>query len=57
MKKKKKIKDVQEIFNFINVLKIFNNLFVKLDDMLSLILLKKGRVYEFLENFTVYSQN
>lgn len=47
MKKKKKIKDVQEIFNFINVLKIFNNLFVKLDDMLSLILLKKGRVYEF----------
>jgi|JI6StandDraft_1071083.scaffolds.fasta_scaffold1291277_1 hypothetical protein len=47
MRKKKKTKDVQEIFNFINILKTFNNLFVKLDDMLALILLKKGRVYEF----------
>ena len=57
MKKKKKTKDLQEIINLMNVLKPFNNLLVKLDDMLSLILFKKGRIYEFDSGFTVYSQN
>lgn len=47
MKSAKKTKDVQELLNFVKLLKDVNKMFDKIDDILTLILLKKGRVLEF----------
>lgn len=47
MKSAKKTKDVQELLNLIKLLKEINKMFQKIDDILTLILLKKGKVLEF----------
>lgn len=47
MKKANKTKYIPSIINLINILKTYNIIFNKIDELLSLIFIKKGNIHEY----------